>query len=43
MGEAPGDYWYVLPVAIGLAIIGLLFAWATVRALRRDWLPTKTT
>lgn len=38
MGEAPGDYWYVLPVAIGLAIIALLFAWATVRALRRDWL-----
>ena len=42
MDEAPGDYWYVLPVAIGLAIIALLFAWATVRALRRDWLPTRS-
>ena len=41
-GETPQDYWYVLPITIALAAIGLLFAWALVRAIRRDLLPTKT-
>jgi hypothetical protein len=39
--ERPGDYWYVMPVTIALAAIGLIFAWALVRAVRRDLLPTK--
>ena len=37
--ERPPDYWHVLPVTIGLALIGLVFAWALVRAVRRDLLP----
>lgn len=41
IGERPGDYWYVLPVAIVVGLIGLLFAWALVRAIKRDFLPTK--
>jgi len=40
-GEVPRDYWYVLPITIALAAIGLLFAWALVRAIRRDLLPTR--
>ncbi|HET9627740.1 MAG TPA: hypothetical protein VFP84_40560 [Kofleriaceae bacterium] len=40
-GELPDDYWYVLPVTIALAVIFLLFAWAFVRAIRRDLLPTR--
>jgi hypothetical protein len=36
--ERPADYWYVMPITIGLAIIGLLFAWALVRAVKRDLL-----
>jgi len=39
--EIPQDYWYVLPITIALAGIGLLFAWALVRAIRRDLLPTR--
>jgi hypothetical protein len=35
-GELPDDYWYVLPIEIALAAISLLFAWALVRAIRRD-------
>ena len=38
VGEQPQDYWYVLPVAILVALIGLLFAWALVRAVKRDFL-----
>ncbi len=41
-GEVPQDYWYVMPVTVALALIGLLFAWALVRAIRRDLLPTRT-
>jgi hypothetical protein len=41
VGEKPQDYWYVLPVAILVGLIGLVFAWALVRAVRRDLLPTK--
>lgn len=41
LGENPQDYWYVLPVTIIVAIIGLLFAWALVRAVKRDLMPTR--
>ena len=41
-GEVPQDFWYVLPISIGLALIGLLFLWALVRAVKRDLLPTPT-
>ncbi|HEY1552739.1 MAG TPA: hypothetical protein VGG28_33145 [Kofleriaceae bacterium] len=34
--ERPADYWYVMPVTIALAVIGLLFTWALVRAVKRD-------
>ncbi len=40
-GEKPADYWHVLPISIGLALIGLLFLWALVRAVKRDLLPTR--
>ena len=36
VSERPQDYWYVLPVAIIVGLIGLLFAWALVRAIRRE-------
>jgi hypothetical protein len=42
-GEKPADYWYVLPISIGLLLIGLLFLWALVRAVKRDILPTRAT
>lgn len=41
VGEKPEDYWYVMPITIVLGIIGLLFGWALVRAVRRDLLPTR--
>lgn len=41
-GERPADYWYVLPISIALALIGLLFLWALIRAVKRDLLPTST-
>lgn len=41
VGERPADYWYILPITIGLAVIGLVFAWALVRAVRRDLLPPR--
>jgi hypothetical protein len=40
-GEKPADYWYVLPVAIALAVIALIFAWVLVRAVKRDLIPTR--
>jgi hypothetical protein len=40
-GEAPGDYWYVTPITIALAVIALVFAWALIRAVRRDFLPAR--
>ncbi len=40
-GEKPADYWYVLPISIALGLIGLLFLWALVRAVKRDILPTR--
>lgn len=36
--ERPEDYWYVMPISIALAAIGLVFAWALVRAVKRDLL-----
>jgi hypothetical protein len=39
-GERPADYWYVLPLMVVLGIIGLLFAWALVRAIR-ELLPAR--
>jgi hypothetical protein len=36
IGENPQDYWYVLPVAIVVLLIALLFAWALVRAIQRE-------
>lgn len=39
-GEHPEEYWHVLPVTIALAAIALIFAWALVRAIKRE-LPTK--
>jgi hypothetical protein len=38
VGEHPEDYWYVLPITVVLAGIGLLFGWALVRAVKRDLL-----
>lgn len=40
VGEKPADYWYVLPLTVVLGIIGLLFAWALVRAIR-ELLPAR--
>ena len=40
-GERPEDYWYVMPITVGLAVILLVFAWALVRAVRRDVLPPR--
>ncbi len=44
--EHPEDYWYVLPVTFALAAIALIFAWALVRAIKREMptpTPTRTT
>jgi hypothetical protein len=40
-GELPDDYWYVMPITIALAAVLLVFAWALVRAIRRDFLPRR--
>lgn len=40
-GEHPDDYWYVQPITIALALMGVLFAVALIRAVRRDLLPTQ--
>jgi hypothetical protein len=37
--ETPRDYKFSQPLYIALAVIGLLFAWALWRAVKRDWLP----
>lgn len=41
MNDHPQDYWYVLWITIALGAIGLVFAWALVRAVRRDLLPAR--
>jgi hypothetical protein len=38
VGEEPGRYWYVLPIYGAIALFGLLFGWALVRAVKRDFL-----
>jgi hypothetical protein len=40
-GESPEDYWYVMPITVALAAILLVFAWALVRAVRRDLVPAR--
>lgn len=40
-GELPDDYWYVMPITVALAAILLVFAWALVRAVRRDLVPAR--
>lgn len=40
-GELPTEYWYVMPITIALAAILLVFAWALIRAVRRDLLPIR--
>jgi hypothetical protein len=40
-GEQPDDYWYVMPITIALAAILLVFAWALIRAVRRDLVPAR--
>jgi hypothetical protein len=35
-GELPDDYWYVMWITVALAALLLIFAWALVRAIRRD-------
>jgi hypothetical protein len=37
-GELPAEYWYVMPITLALAAILLVFAWALIRAVRRDLL-----
>jgi hypothetical protein len=39
--EQPDDYWYVMWITIALAAILLVFAWALVRAIRRDLVPAR--
>lgn len=41
-GELPDDYWYVVPITIALAVTLLVFAWALVRAIRRDLVAART-
>ncbi len=43
LGEDPQDYWYVLPITIALVLIALLFAWAFVRAVKRDLMSPSAT
>ena len=45
VGEAPADYWHIMPLTIALSVLTLLFGWAFVRTLRRDVLtrPVPTT
>ncbi len=41
VGEQPKDYWHVMPLTVVLALIGLLFAWALVRAFK-ELAPVRT-
>lgn len=40
--EKPADYWYLTWVYLGLAIIGALFSWALVVAVRRQFFDDPT-
>lgn len=39
--EKPEEYWHVTPISVVLLLIGLLFLWAFVRAVQRDFLPDR--
>ncbi|MDQ3367348.1 MAG: hypothetical protein M3680_18140 [Myxococcota bacterium] len=39
--EQPQEFWYILPILIVVALIGLLFLWGLIRTIRRDLLPTR--
>ncbi len=41
-GEKPQEYWHVWWISIALALILLVFAWALVRAVKRDMLAPTT-
>jgi hypothetical protein len=41
--ELPDDYWYVMPITIALAVVLVVFAWALIRAIRRDLIPARQT
>jgi hypothetical protein len=41
VGEVPQDYWYILPITIVVGVIGLLFLYALIRTVKRDFLPTR--
>jgi hypothetical protein len=41
VGEVPQDYWYILPITIVVGLIGLLFLYALIRTIKRDFLPTR--
>lgn len=42
VGERPDDYWYVWPISICLGVMGAMFVFALIRAIKRDLLPTRT-
>jgi hypothetical protein len=42
-GEKPQDYWYVPWIAIALGAVAIVFAWALVRAVRRDLFAARVT
>jgi len=41
VGEVPQDYWYILPITIVVGVIGLLFLYALIRTVKRDFLTTR--
>lgn len=41
VGEVPQDYWYIMPITIVVGVIGLLFLYALIRTIKRDFLPTR--
>ena len=41
VGDAPGNYWYVRPLYVLIALFGVLFTWALIRTARRELLSPK--
>jgi hypothetical protein len=41
VNEIPQDYWYILPITIVVGVFGLLFLYALIRTIKRDFLPTR--
>ncbi|MDQ3339777.1 MAG: hypothetical protein M4D80_31840 [Myxococcota bacterium] len=41
VNEVPQDYWYILPITIVVGVIGLLFLYALIRTVNRDFRPTR--